>query len=237
MALINCKNLILGYAGKAVTSPINFKVETGDYLCIFGQNGSGKTTLVKTLLSLNEPIEGGIEMGNGLRKNEIGYLPQQSSLQQDFPASVREIVLSGLQGKSRFAAFYRKNEIEKAEKVMERLGIEKLKNRCYRELSGGQQKKVLLARALLATSKMVLLDEPASSLDPMAAADMYRIIDDLNKNDRIAVIMVSHDPEAALDYASHILYIGKTNLYASKENFIKSDIGETFLNYERREEA
>ena len=165
MAFITATDLSLGYDSQIIVKDLNFEVNRGDYLCIVGENGSGKTTLMRTLLHLKEPSGGRIVTGDGLEANEIGYLPQQTVVQRDFPASVREIVLSGCLGRGGFHPFYKKEEKELAEKNMERMGISDLADRCYRELSGGQQQRVLLARALCATGKVLLLDEPVSGLD------------------------------------------------------------------------
>ena len=192
MSFITVKNLEVGYEKKTITEPINFKVDRQDYLCIVGENGAGKSTLMKTLLGLIKPVGGEIIFGDGLKANEIGYLPQQTVVQRDFPASVREIVLSGCQARAGFRPFYNKEEKKLAEENMERMGITGLADSCYRELSGGQQQRVLLARALCATRKVLLLDEPVSGLDPKVTADMYGLIDGLNR-DGITIIMISHD--------------------------------------------
>lgn len=204
MSLITVKNLTLGYDSRAIVSDLNFTVEAGDYLCIVGENGSGKTTLMKTLLGLKKPMAGEITFGEGLRKNEIGYLPQQTFIQRDFPASVREIVLSGCQSKMGLRPFYNSAEKELAKKNMERMDILDLAKRCYKELSGGQQQRVLIARALCATEKILLLDEPVSGLDPKVTDEMYSLISDLNK-EGVTIIMISHDIKAAEKYASSIL--------------------------------
>lgn len=227
MALLTVKNLKLGYEGKTVAEGLNFTVNSGDYLCIVGVNGSGKTTLMKTILHLNPPISGKIETGEGLKPSEIGYLPQQTEIQRDFPASVWEIVLSGNLGHSGFRPFYTKKEKAAAKSNIEKMGIAGLTKRCYRELSGGQQQRVLLARALCATSKMLLLDEPVSGLDPTVTAEMYDLINGLNK-EGITVIMISHDIKAALKYATHILQIGKDNFFGTKEEYLKSGAAEQF---------
>ena len=205
MAQLTCQNLRVGYDGKSVLQDLSFEVFAGDYLCIVGENGSGKSTLMKTILGLQPPISGRILTGDGLRKNEIGYLPQQTVVQKDFPASVREIVLSGCQGRCGSRPFYNKEEKQLAEENIRKMQIDKLSKRCYRELSGGQQQRVLLARALCATQKMLLLDEPVSGLDPKVTAEMYRLIDELNHRDGITIIMISHDIAAAVKYASHMI--------------------------------
>ena len=228
MSMIEVKDLALGYENSAILKGLNFTVNKGDYLCIVGENGSGKSTLMKTLLGLQKPLSGEIFFGDGLKKNEIGYLPQQTVVQRDFPASVREIVLSGCQSRCGFRPFYNKAEKQLAEQNMERMGIKSFEKRCYRELSGGQQQRVLLARALCATQKILLLDEPVSGLDPMVTAEMYDLIESLNK-EGITTIMISHDITAAIHYASHILHIGKKTFFGTKDDYIKSDIGKLFI--------
>lgn len=232
MALITCKDLSLGYEGHAILSGLSFHVNTGDYLCIVGENGSGKSTLMKTLLHLQSPISGTISTGDGLKPNEIGYLPQQTIVQRDFPASVREIVLSGCQGRSGLRPFYSAKEKALADKNIQRMGLNDLKKRCYRELSGGQQQRVLLARALCATQKVLLLDEPVSGLDPKVTADMYQLIKELNEKDGITIIMISHDVGAAQKYASHILHIGQTIFFGTTNEYKESDMGKRFLSME-----
>lgn len=224
MAQLICQNLSLGYDGKEIINNLNFSVNSGDYLCIIGENGSGKTTLMKTLLGLHKPMGGTIEMGDGLKRNEIGYLPQQTVVQKDFPASVYEIVLSGCQSRCGLRPFYNKDEKSLALEAMGKMNILPLQKRCYRELSGGQQQRVLLARALCATGKLLLLDEPVSGLDPKVTQEMYQLIETLNKKDGITVIMISHDLNAAIAYASHILYIGKNMFFGTRDEYLASDI-------------
>ena len=236
MALLTIRNLSLGYDSRAIVENLNFSVHAGDYLCIVGENGSGKTTLMKTLLHLQEPVSGQILIGDGLKKNEIGYLPQQTMVQKDFPASVREIVLSGCQGRCGLRPFYNREEKRLAEENMERMGISALRERCYRELSGGQQQRVLLARALCATRKILLLDEPVSGLDPKMTAEMYALIADLNR-EGITIIMISHDIAAAVRYASHILHIGANAFYGTKDAYLKSNAGKLFLMQQKGGEA
>ena len=220
MAQLTCRELSVGYDGKAVVQHLNFEVFAGDYLCIVGENGSGKSTLMKTLLGLQPPVGGRIVTGDGLRKNEIGYLPQQTAARKDFPASVREIVLSGCQGRCGSRPFYNKEEKELAADAMEKMQIVPLAKRCYRTLSGGQQQRVLLSRALCATRKMLLLDEPISGLDPKVTAEMYTLIHRLNYEDGITVVMISHDLNAALQYASHILHIGDRVFFGTKAAYL-----------------
>ena len=216
MEQIICQNLAIGYEGRTLLQDINFSVKEGDYLCIIGENGSGKSTLMRTLLNLQQPIHGKIMFGAGVKKDEIGYLPQQTVIQKDFPASVREIVLSGCQNRVGMRPFYNRSEKKRADEMMEKLQITNLGNRCYRELSGGQQQRVLLARALCATRKILLLDEPVSGLDPKVTEEMYRLIEKINCEDKITIIMISHDMKAAMNYASHILHIGEEVFYGAK---------------------
>ena len=236
MPLLTVKDLSLGYESHAIAEGLNFSVNAGDYLCIVGENGSGKTTLMKTLLRLQEPVCGRILTGGGLKRNEIGYLPQQTVVQKDFPASVREIVLSGCQGRCGLRPFYSRSEKKLAEESMERMGIKELANRCYRELSGGQQQRVLLARALCATRKLILLDEPVSGLDPKVTAEMYGLIEGLNR-EGVTVIMISHDIAAAVRYASHILHIGSHAFFGTKDEYLESDEGKLFLARQKGGEA
>ena len=228
MVQLTCQNLTLGYDANIVLKDLNFSVSSGDFLCIIGENGSGKTTLMKTLLGLISPLDGKVVMGNALKSNEIGYLPQQTIVQKDFPASVEEIVLSGCQGRCALRPFYNKQEKQLAVQNMERMNITDLKKRCYRELSGGQQQRVLLARALCATKKLLLLDEPVSGLDPKVTLEMYSLIEDINKNDGITVIMISHDIAAAVKYASHVLYVGKEIFFGAKAEYLQSSIAKRF---------
>ena len=220
MAQLTCQRLCVGYDGQSVLQDLTFELLAGDYLCIVGENGSGKSTLMKTILGLQTPISGRILTGDGLRKNEIGYLPQQTQVQKDFPASVREIVLSGCQGRCGSRPFYNREEKKMAADAMEKMQIAPLAKRCYRTLSGGQQQRVLLARALCATQKMLLLDEPVSGLDPKVTAEMYALIQKLNYEDGITVVMISHDLNAALQYASHILHIGDTVFFGTKAAYL-----------------
>lgn len=236
MSLITCTDVSLGYEGKAVVENLNFKVDSGDYLCILGENGSGKSTLMKTLLGLISPMSGKIQTGDGFSLNEIGYLPQQTIVQRDFPASVTEIVMSGFLNKAGLRPFYNKDEKKIAKDNMEKLGILDLRKKCYRELSGGQQQRVLLARALCATHKMILLDEPVAGLDPKVTNEMYELINSLNK-DGITIIMVSHDVHAAIKYATKILHVSdKPEFFESKKAYLSSDIGKIFASSEKGEQ-
>lgn len=225
MPQINCENLTLGYEGKAIISGLSFAVERGDYLCIVGENGSGKTTLTKALLGLKAPLNGKISFADGLTRRDIGYLPQQTFVQRDFPATVWEIVLSGCQSRLGLRPFYNRADKVRAHEAMHRLDICHLADRCYRELSGGQQQRVLLARALSATKSLLLLDEPVAGLDPYATAELYRLIAELNTNDNITVIMVQHDMAATAKYASHVLHIGEEIFFGPCAAYLASPLG------------
>jgi zinc transport system ATP-binding protein len=217
MAQLKCENLTLGYNSNTVLENVSFSVEKGDYLCIIGENGSGKTTLMKTILRLQKPLAGQISTGDGVLPDEIGYLPQQTQVQRDFPASVWEIVLSGCQSRCGKRPFYNKEEKNLAVEAMKRMEIEDLAKRCYRELSGGQQQRVLLARALCAAQKMLLLDEPVSGLDPSVTQEMYELIEQLHK-DGITIMMITHDVDAAKKYATKILKVqDKSALFISPD--------------------
>ena len=228
MALIKSESLVLGYEGHVIVEDLTFTVNSGDYLCIIGENGSGKSTLMKTLLGLKSKMGGTLTFGDGLKKNQIGYLPQQTLTQRDFPASAFEVVISGCLNRSGLRPFYTSLQKETARYNMQLLGITELSGRCYRELSGGQQQRVLLTRALCASSKLLILDEPVSGLDPKVTAEMYSIIEHLNSCG-VTVVMVSHDIEAATKYASHILHISQKPLFfGTKDEYLESDVFKTF---------
>lgn len=224
--LIDCRNVTLGYEGRAVSRDLSFQVRQGDYLCIVGDNGSGKSTLLKGLLGLLKPMEGEIRLDKSLRAGAIGYLPQQTRAQRDFPATVYEVVLSGFLSARKGRFFYTAAEKSAALMNMGKLGVLELKGRCYRELSGGQQQRVLLSRALCAAGELLVLDEPVTGLDPEAAHDMYRTLAYLNRTEGIAIVMVSHDLQNALKYARHILHAGHRGwFYGTAEEYLSSPYG------------
>lgn len=228
MSLIKCDSLVLGYEDRRVVEGLTFSVNSGDHLVIVGENGSGKSTLIKALLGLNKAISGKIEYSGGLKKNEIGYLPQQTAAQKDFPASVFEVVLSGSLNRSGLSPFYTRAQKDAARKNMERLGISNLEKCSYRALSGGQQRRVLLARALCATERLLLLDEPTNALDPKVTEEFYGLIKEINEGG-ITVITVSHDPEAIRN-ASHILHLARRpKFFGRLEDYKKSELGSTFF--------
>lgn len=222
MALFECKNVSLGYDGKTVAENINFSVSQGDYLCIIGQNGSGKSTLIKTLLGLTKPVSGTID--GTLSSSQIGYMPQTGELDKDFPASVKEIVLSGVLGAKGFFSFYTKKDLAMARDNMRKLGIEDLENKKFRDLSGGQRQRVLLARALCAAKEVLLLDEPCAGLDTHTQSELYSLIKKLN-DDGVAIIMVTHDIAGVEEYAKQILCLGCGLFFGTKDEYIKHTKG------------
>lgn len=228
--LITCENVALSYDNKIIAENLNFIINEGDYLCIVGENGSGKSTLMRALLGLKAPSDGIITYGEGLKQTEIGYLPQQTAVQRDFPASVFEVVLSGCLSQRGAKPFYSSEEKKLAVENMERLKISDLKKRCYRNLSGGQQQRVLLARALCATRKMLLLDEPVTGLDPVVSSELYCIVKDINKQFGITIVMISHDIHSAADHADHILHLGGDDVFfGTAEEYKQSPVGKAYL--------
>ena len=226
MTVIKAENLSLSYDKNKVVTNLDFEIEQGAYLCIVGENGSGKSTLVKAIMGLKKPSGGKLFVHEHAKAPFAGYLPQQTEAQKDFPASVYEVVISGCLGGKGLFGFYSKADKAKAEDCMKKTGVYDLKNKCYRNLSGGQQQRVLLARALCSAKNMLLLDEPASALDPVSSEEMYKTVKRLNEENGMTVVMVSHDIEAAVKYSSHILHLdntalffGKTGDYGAKGNF------------------
>ena len=226
---LDCRDASLGYEGKPVWEHLTFQVRSGDYLCIVGENGSGKSTLLKSLLGLLKPLSGEIVHADTLRGGSIGYLPQQTRAQKDFPATVTEVVRSGFISGKGMRFFYTAQEKSRALMNMGKLGVLELKDRCYRELSGGQQQRVLLARALCAAGELLILDEPVTGLDPAAAQDLYRTLEYLNKKEGIAIVMVTHDIQNALQYATAILHAGHGQwFYGTTAEYLASPWGKRF---------
>lgn len=236
MPILTCKNVSVGYDGKTVASGLTFSVEQGDYLCIVGENGSGKSTLMKTLLGLLPATDGEIQRGAGMAPGDIGYLPQQTAVQRDFPASVWEIVLSGCQAHCGLRPYYTAEEKKLAKAAMKKMHIEPLMRRCYRTLSGGQQQRVLLSRALCAAKQVLLLDEPTAGLDPAVTEELYELIETLNRKDGMTIIMVSHDMSASLIYASHILHLGQHAFFGTKKEYQKHQDSSVLLKKEGDDE-
>ena len=205
--LLKCEDLCAGYEANVVFEDLRFEIDEGDYVCVMGENGAGKSTLVKVLLGHLRPNSGKISFRDGFSSKKIGYLPQQKSVKRDFPASVWEVVLSGNSGDLGILPFYKREHKIRAEENMKRLGIFDLRGKSFRCLSGGQQQPVLLARALCATRELLVLDEPQSSLDPIATEELYSTVEKLNKDEKITVLMVSHDVSCARRFANKILHL------------------------------
>jgi zinc transport system ATP-binding protein len=226
---INCQNASFGYDGHIVVHDLNFSVQAGDFLLIAGENGSGKSTLIKGLLRLMPPMEGTINFSPEFEQSKIGYLSQQTAAKQDFPAGVYEIVMSGNLGNKGFWPFYNQAEKQKAEENLRLLGIADLKNRSFRELSGGQQRRVLLARSLCAADKLLVLDEPFAGLDPLISAELYKLLEKINVDWGMTIIMVSHELEAA-ECAKQVLHLKKKQLFfGSMEEYRNSQTGRNFF--------
>ena len=225
MVQIKCNDVSLGYDGKNIVEHINFEIESGDFLCIVGDNGSGKTTLMKTLLGLKKVSSGSIDFADRATGKRLGYLPQQSEERNEFPATVEEVVLSGLVGSLGSKCFFGRSGKRIAKDNLFRLGISDLAKKPFNQLSGGQRQRVLLARALCAVEDMILLDEPVSGLDPAATEDMYELICELNKNHGVTVIMITHDIDAAVKYANKVLYIGKEpRFFGTVSEYVESSV-------------
>jgi len=228
--LLKCEHVDFGYENQDAVTDVSLEVSTGDYICIVGENGSGKSTLMKGILGLLKPTEGKIEISEELKKAGIGYLPQQTAAQKDFPATVFEVVISGCLGKRGNRPFYSPKEKQTALSNLERLGIADLKKSCFRDLSGGQKQRALIARALCATDKLLILDEPITGLDPSAIQDFYNIIRKLNREEQVAILMVSHDMENIVRQAGKILHLQQKALFwGTVQDYLKSGIGNQFL--------
>ena len=203
--LLKCSNITLGYGSKNIVNNFNYTIHSGDYLSIIGRNGCGKTTFLRGLAGVLHPRAGKIELSSGLKRNQIGYLPQITVTQKDFPASVEEIVLSAFQGKNLLLPFYGKALRKRADECLELTHATNLRKESFRELSGGQKQRVLLARALCAAERLLLLDEPVTGLDPESSQNMYNIIRDLHENKNMTIVMVTHDIDAARNNSTRIL--------------------------------
>ena len=229
-ALITCEHVDFGYENVDAVVDVTMEIEPGDYLCIVGENGSGKSTLMKGILGLLKPTGGALCVNEELKRTGIGYLPQQTAAQRDFPATVYEVVQSGCLSRRGNRPFYTKAEKKLTMESMEKLGIEALKKHCYRELSGGQQQRVLIARALCATSRLLILDEPITGLDPSAVQEFYGIIRRLNREEGVSILMVSHDIRNMVTQANKILHLGRRVLfYGTAKDYQESRVGRRFL--------
>lgn len=227
MKLLTCENASFGYDGRAVISGLDFSVSEGDYLCVVGENGAGKSTLIKGLLQLLKPLGGSMQLD--MDRRDMGYMPQQSAAQKDFPAGVKEIVYSGLLNKRGLRPYYSKAEKQRAADIMQRLDIAGLQNSSFQQLSGGQQQRVLLARGLCSANRLLLLDEPVSGLDPKATQEFYALLEGVNR-EGMAILMVSHDIKSALGSAKQVLHLQQTQMYfGPAEDYAKTLVGRQFL--------
>lgn len=224
MKILECKKLNIGYADNSICKDISFEVEQGQYVCIIGENGSGKSTLIKTILGLNKPLSGKVVFDEGFNKSCVGYLPQQTDFQKDFPATVKEVILSGFVGRMGFRPFYSRQEKEKARAIINNLNIDTYQHRSYKELSGGQQQRVLLARALCATDELLILDEPTNGLDSRSIARFYDLIARLNRENGLTIIMVTHNLDKVINDVSHIVYLKDTpEFIGTKDDFVANE--------------
>jgi len=231
MALITCEKACFAYEGRVVVDKLDLAIQRGEYLCIVGENGSGKSTLVKGLLGLLSPVSGRVLYGEGLRNCEIGYLPQRTEVQNDFPASVWEVVTSGCRGRGPFLTAAMR---QTANENLDLLGISDIRSRGFMQLSGGQQQRALLARALCATKSLLLLDEPVAGLDPVVTREMYGVVSMLNHTRGLTVVMISHDIAAALQYADRILHLSHEGSFiGTPAAYRQSPLGLAFAGGER----
>lgn len=221
MSLIDCQNITMNYDNTKAVDNISFSVDAGDFLCIVGENGTGKSTLLKGILGLQK-LESGTITFSGIANRDIGYLPQRTVVQKDFPATVREVVLSGCQSKG-FRLFYTSADRKTAQRNIDMLGINEIAGKPFNELSGGQQQRVLIARALCATDKLLLLDEPTTGLDPFVTADLYKLMGHLNKYHGITVVTVTHDIKNSVQYANKILCMEHDgDFFGTTEEYMKT---------------
>lgn len=233
--ILGCEDVTLGYDNRPVIEHMSFDVRQGDYVCVIGENGSGKSTLIKSVLGLIKPLYGRIILDKSAKNGCIGYLPQQTEAQKDFPATVYEVVMSGFLNKCGFRPFYNKREKQIALNNMKKMSILELRNKCYKELSGGQQQRVLITRALCAAGGLLVLDEPVTGLDPNASMELYQSLKKLNSEDGMTIIMVSHDIRNVLEQANMILHIDNDGyFYGSVEQYLYSDMGSNFNKPEKR---
>ena len=212
---IICEGLAVGYSGKPLCNGFDLEINNGDYICIVGENGAGKSTLIKTLVGLIPAISGKVLLRGDIDKSDIGYLPQQREMQKDFPASVWEVVLSGCLDRLGFKPFYGHKERKLASAAIRELDLEDIKNESFRELSGGQRQRVLLARAIAGSKKVLVLDEPITGLDPVAAAHLYQLLNRVNQNGT-TIITISHDISKALSAANKLLIMSDKPHLASE---------------------
>ena len=230
MDVLTCDHISFGYENQIAVDQVSFSLKQGDFLCIVGKNGSGKSTLLKGILGFLKPIHGVMNFSEEAKEHGVGYLPQQTAVQKNFPATVMEVVLSGCLKERGHKPFYSKKEKQKAIYNLKRIGMASKRRMCYCDLSGGQQQRVLIARALCATKDILMLDEPTTGLDPKATMELYRILEYLNKEEQVTILMVSHDVQNLISYATHILHMNQTmKFFGTIEQYKKSEVGKEFI--------
>lgn len=228
MTVLDAQNISVEYEGVAALKNVSFRVEKGEYLVVVGENGSGKSTLIKAILGIAELSSGRVRLNGGIKKSEIGYLPQQTEMQKDFPATVDEVVLSGCIASKEIFPFYTSKDRRLAAHSMELLEIANIRKRSFRELSGGQRRRVLLARALCSAKAMLVLDEPVAGLDPLISSEFYSLLRQLNQ-EGMTIIMVSHDIVAAKENADKILHLDTDIFFfGSADEYMRSETGKRF---------
>lgn len=223
MSIVSLKNVTVKYGSYTAIESANLEIFEGDFIGIIGPNGGGKTTLIKTILG-SGPYSGEITLSPTLFDNGrrlIGYLPQQTTFDRQFPISVIEVVLSGLQSQKGFSRRYKTAERNKALQLLDNMGISSIADRQIGEISGGQMQRVLLCRAIIAEPKLLILDEPTNFVDKRFESELYDILRELNK--QMTIVMVSHDVHNISSAVKSIVCVNRTihrhntNTLSSKE--------------------
>jgi zinc transport system ATP-binding protein len=217
-SILELKQLRLGFGDNIVINNASLVLEEGDFACIVGANGAGKSTLVRAILGLIKPLGGDIHYCGDLKQTQIGYLPQETRPDSNFPATVEEIVLSGCLGHMGWKPFYCHKEKQHIRRSLKILGIESLAKKRFVDLSGGQKQKVLLARSLSATTKMIILDEPSNSLDHKSRKDFYKTLKNLNREQGLTILMITHDLDADDLIGNKVIAIKEGKVTLSETN-------------------
>ena len=242
MAQLRCENISVGYEDGIVVSDVSFELNRGDYVCIVGENGAGKSSLLKGILGLAKIQGGKLEYGDGMSRADVGYLPQQKDDQKNFPATVKEVVMSGFLNKMGLRPYYNRAEKAKAMEILSDFGMADYVRASFGSLSGGQKQRVLLARAMCATDKLLLLDEPTTGLDPVATEELYELLKRLNREKKTTILMVSHDLNKAVSDAGLILHVNKRSgcgYFGPADKYLDSEAARHFLglDYKNSEET
>ena len=242
MAQLRCENISVGYEDGIVVSDVSFELNRGDYVCIVGENGAGKSSLLKGILGLAKIQGGKLEYGDGMSRADVGYLPQQKDYQKNFPATVKEVVMSGFLNKMGLRPYYNRAEKAKAMEILSDFGMADYVRASFGSLSGGQKQRVLLARAMCATDKLLLLDEPTTGLDPVATEELYELLKRLNREKKTTILMVSHDLNKAVSDAGLILHVNKRSgcgYFGPADKYLDSEAARHFLglDYKNSEET